>query len=328
MNMDDKHKSLIINFLSRGGYFFHQELPLSQKTWIKTGGICAFWIEPENVEKLTLLCKFLFENRLKFDLVGQTSNVFFHANYNPSIVISTIKVNKYEIEGDVLICDCGANVAKLSREMLSAGYNGFSGLIGLPGTVAGSVYGNAGCFKCSINAMLLNVDMLMADGTVQVLKKEDLGISHRSTALKRNDLSGIILRVRLKITKSDNIEEELSNSLKSTEYRKAKQEKPYWCLGSVYSDRKMRRNFRNEVAKGLVKLSELLHIGSSRKVMKNALLTLYGYRQLTPYVSDKNVNTFIWRDNQAEKMFEMYKEFMSKVHSQLTIEIEEKYPPP
>lgn len=212
--------------------------------------------------------------------------------------------------------------------MLAAGYTGFSGLTGLPGTVAGSVYGNASCFKCSINAILLDMDMLMTDGMVHTLRKEELGIAHRSTALKRSELKGIILTVRLQLEKATDQEEEKRNQEYSVEYRKTKQEKPSWCLGSVYSDRKMRRNWRNKVANGIVRISEVLHIGSSRKMMKDVLLTLYGYRQLDPYVSDKNVNTFIWRDDRAEQMFGVYKEFMGKVHNKLTIEIEEKYPPP
>ena len=90
----------------------------------------------------------------------------------------------------------------------------------------------------------------------------------------------------------------------------------------------MRRNWRNKVTNGIVRLFEIIYVGSSRKVMKEVLLTLYGDRQLAPYVSDKNVNTFIWRDNQAEQMFGLYKAFMGKVYDQLQIEIEEKYKPP
>lgn len=326
--MDKNCNGVILSFLNGGGYKYAQDLSLSQKTWIKTGGNCAFWIEPDSVEQLTNLCKFLYENSLVFELVGQTSNLFFHSDYHPSIVVSTIKVNKYEIKGNVLTCDCGTSVAKLSREMLAAGYTGFSGLTGLPGTVAGSVYGNASCFKCSINAILLDVAMLMTDGMVHTLRKEELSIAHRSTALKRSELKGIILTVRLQLEKAADQEEEKRNQEYSVEYRKTKQEKPSWCLGSVYSDRKMRRNWRNKVANGIVRISEVLHIGSSRKIMKDVLLTLYGYRQLALYVSDKNVNTFIWRDARAEQMFGVYKEFMGKVHNKLTIEIEEKYPPP
>lgn len=89
----------------------------------------------------------------------------------------------------------------------------------------------------------------------------------------------------------------------------------------------MRRNWRNKVTNGIVRLFEIIHVSSSRKVMKEVLLTLYGYKQLAPYVSDKNVNTFIWRDGQAEQMFVLYKQIMGKVYDQLKIEIEEKYPP-
>ena len=316
---------VLFQYLQEQQIPFEQDVLLSNKTWIKTGGVCSCWVTPQSVEQLAKVCRFLYANSIAFDIVGQTSNLFFHSDYHPSIVVSTIKVNKYEIEKNVLTCDCGVSVAKLSREMLAEGYAGFSGLTGLPGTVAGSVYGNAGCFKCSINAMLIDLLILTSDGTVSTLKAEELGITHRSTALKRNEFKGVILSVRLKLIKSENIEEEKRNQKYSANYRRTKQEKPSWCLGSIYSNRKMRRNWRNKVSNGIVRFFEIIHVSSSRKVMKEVLLTLYGYRQLAPYVSDMNINTFIWRDDKAEEMFGMYKEFMGKVHDHLQIEIEEKY---
>lgn len=61
-----------------------------------------------------------------------------------------------------------------------------------------------------------------------------------------------------------------------------------------------------------------------RKVKKNVLLLCYGYRTLEKYISDRNLNTFIWRDGEAESYFGLYEEFMKKTNKQLTMEIEIK----
>lgn len=315
---------MLREWLTKTGILYEENVPLSKKTWIKTGGTCVCWVVPESVQQLEIVCRFLYTNGIAFDLVGQTSNIFFHSSYNPEVVVSTVKVNHYDISNGVITCDCGVSVAKLSRECLEKGYKGFCGLVGLPGTVAASVYGNAGCFDCSISSMLINIDVLALDGQIKTYSKEDLGFRHRSSAFKRKEIKGLILTVRLKAEMAEDIEAEKKKAEESTKYRKTKQEKPNWCLGSVYSSLSTRNNTKNKIARFITTIAEKLHLSSARKTMKRSLLFLYGYRDLNPYVSDRNVNTFIWRDEHAEQKFERYKEFMGKAYSNLLIEVEEK----
>ena len=314
----------IAEFLNNHGVFFEENVQLSKKTWIKTGGTCDCWIVPDSVHQLEDVCKYLYSNKIAFDIVGQTSNIFFHSTYNPKTVVSTVKVNNYEINDGIITCDCGVNVAKFSRECLEAGYSGFYGLVGLPGTVAASVYGNAGCFDCSIVSMLTCVDVLLPDGIVHTFGKEELGYTHRSSAFKRKEIQGIILSVKLKVEKAKDLAAEKRKSEKTVVYRKTKQEKPNWCLGSVFSSRNEKQNVKNHIANLMAKILAKLKITDQGRAYKRLLLRLYGYYDLNPYISDKNVNTFVWRDEKAEQKFERYKELMGKVYDNLMIEIEEK----
>ena len=314
----------LLSFLLDRKIAFEERVSLKKKTWIKTGGECACWINPHTVEELTEVGRYLYSNKIPFEVVGHTSNIFFHSTYLPQVVVSTVKVCNYEIDGDVITCDCGVPVVKLAKECLASGYAGFYGLVGLPGTVAASVYGNAGCFDCSISSMLDSVDVLLPDGSVRSFSKEACGFAKRSSIFKRKEVSGMILSVKLKVTRAEDIEEEKEKSEKTVLYRRTKQEKPSWCLGSVYGSMAMKHNARNVVALIIGNLMGVLHISTKRKAMKRALLSLYGFRDLNPYVSDCNVNTFIWRDEDAERMFDRYKHFMSKVFNNLVLEIEER----
>ena len=301
-----------------------KDVSLSERSWIKTGGMCGHWIVPKTAKELEEVCRSLWRDNKYFDVVGQTSNIFFHSTYSPEIIVSTIKVNHYRIENNIAVCDAGVSVAKLARECLELGYAGFYGLVGLPGTIASSVYGNAGCFGCSISSMLVSADVLLPDGCCRTFTKEELGFSKRSSVFKRKEVIGVILSVKLKLEKADDIEKEKKKSAETVEYRRIRQEKPSWCLGSVYSSLRMRRNIKNIIAQVLAVLSGWLQISPRQEKMKNILLLLYGYPQLDPYISDKNINTFIWRDTDAEEMFKLYKEFMGKVFNNLSIEIEER----
>jgi UDP-N-acetylmuramate dehydrogenase len=311
-------------FLVSSNVFFEENVPLSKKTWIKTGGICKYWISPHSVLQLKEICKYLYANGIAFDLVGQTSNLFFHSTYNPQVVVSTVKVNNYEINNDIITCDCGVNVVKLAKDCVAQGYAGFYGLVGLPGTVASAAVNNAGCFNCSISSMLLSANVLLPDCTIQTIQKEEFQYSHRSSAFKRGEKKGIILSVKLKVAKAANIEEEFRKSEETKLYRKNKQEGPNRNLGSVFSMMKLRYNKKNRLASIVSNVMAKLRIADKKLLFKRILLCLYGYSDLNRYISDKQINTFVWRDAEAEQKFARYKEFMGKVFDDLTIEIEEK----
>ena len=314
----------ISEFLVSNGIPFQENVLLSEKSWIKTGGLCAYWVTPVDIGQLKCACRFLYQKDAQFDVVGHTSNIFFHSAYNPKVVVSTIKLNHFEVDNDIVNCECGVSVIKLAKFLLSEGYSGFYGLVGLPGTVASSIYNNAGCFSCSLSSLLYSIDVLTPRGDIQTFKPEDLSFTHRSSAFKRGDLIGVILSVKLKIVKAECREEELKKSDATKKYRKENQEGPYRNLGSIFSVLKPRHNIRNRLASKLAKVVEFAKLSDRRIAYKRLLLILYNYVDLDKYVSNKQLNTFVWLDKDAEHKFERYKEFMGKVYKDLTLEIEEK----
>lgn len=313
------------DFLSENNIPFEENVSLASKSWIKFGGISALWISPTSVDQLENVCRYLYAKGLVFDIVGQTSNIFFHTAYSPEVVVSTIRVKEYRIEGDSLICDCGCSVMKLAKDMLAKGYTGFYGLVGLPGTVASAAVNNAGCFSCSVSSMLVSADVLLPDGTITTINKEDFGYTHRSSAFKRGERKGVILSVKLKVNKAEDIEEEYKKSEKTKIYRKQNQEGPRLNLGSVFSSKKLKMNVKNLLVVVISKLLSGLKIMPKRKAFKNTLLYLYGYRDISSYISDRNINTFVWHDDKAEYLFKRYKQLISDAYDNPIIEIEEKY---
>lgn len=318
-------------FLDSSHIEYETDVALSQKTWIKTGGTCGCWIIPHDTTQLTEVCRCLYQERQAFEVVGQTSNIFFHSTCNPAVVVCTTRVNDYEVLADsvgktvTVTCGCGVNVMRLSKDLLEQGYAGVCGLTSLPGTVASAVVGNAGCFKCSITALLQSLNCLLPDGTVKTYSREELRFSQRSSAFKRGELKGIILSVRLHLENAADVEEEKRKAARSTQWRKRNQEGPAKNLGSTFAVLKMRKNLRNITAYLYAYIGSKLGIGSYRRLLKQSLLRLYGYHsRLEAYVSDKNVNTFVWRDEQAEQMFPVYKEMMNKIYNHATLEIEER----
>ncbi len=315
----------IKEFLINNNISYDENVSLASKSWIKFGGIASLWISPKSVSELEEVCRYLYGNNIAYDLVGQTSNIFFHSTYNPQVVVSTVKVNGYSIEGNILTCDCGCNVMKLAKEMLAEGYAGFYGLVGLPGTVASAAVNNAGCFSCSISEMLISAEVLMSNGNIATFAKEDFGYEKRSSKFKRGEVEGVVLSVKLKLQKAENIDEEYRKSEETKFYRKTNQEGPAKNLGSVFAQMKRKRNLRNIIAAIIAKLMSVIGVANQKVVFKEMLLSLYGYRVLDAYISEKQINTFVWQDEKAEDMFVLYKVFMGRVFDGLIIEIEERF---
>ena len=323
--------STLNSFLDTSHIEYETDVALSQKTWIKTGGTCGSWIIPHNVAQLTEVCRWLYREKMEFEVVGQTSNIFFHSTCSPAVVVCTTHVNDYEVlagpdgKTATVTCGCGTNVMRLSKDLMEQGYAGVCGLTSLPGTVASAVVGNAGCFKCSITALLQSLDCLLPDGAVKTYSRDGLRFGQRSSAFKRGELEGVILNVRLHLEKAADVEEEKRKAERSVQWRKRNQEGPAKNLGSTFAVLKMRKNLRNITAFCIAYIGSKLGIGSYRCLLKRGLLRLYGYHNgLNAYVSDKNVNTFVWRDEQAERMFPVYKEMMNRIYSHATLEIEER----
>ena len=268
-------------------------------------GIIGTFYEPESKEELTELCRDLYKEGKQFDLIGHTSNIYFLPNYSVDTMVSTRKVRNVEIFENCIVADCGASVSKLSRQMVDEGIKGFEGLIDLPGTVAASIYGNASCYGCSINELLISFDVLRPDGSIVILTKENLKLAKRSSSFKCGEQQGVILSAKLRkeVGNCDAILEKAEqNHLK----RKSTQPPAQNNLGSIYCS-SSRMTVLGYLLKGLVHVYGLFERmrGVEKKDIANRrksfMLSLIGAKDLMPYMY--SWNRFIWKDAKAHELF-------------------------
>lgn len=325
---------IISQFLDSIHIDYAENVSLAKKTWIHRGPIVPYYIQPSNVDELRLVVGFLCNNKKDFKVIGHTSNLYFKDTFHTDAIITTRKMTVFSEKEGKLICDAGVNVSQLSKYCVERGIMGFEGLVGLPGTVAAAVVNNSSCFKCSIYELLTDVDIILyeSNGTCsfRTLKREELGFSHRSTAIKRRELNAIVLQVRLKMNTTTNIEELKQKAQHNIDLRTKTQEGKANNLGSVYTSRKSKPLGIFDL--GILKLpfvlalrvaDHFLRYNESYKLKRYSyLLKLFGYKDVTPYVSPKNINCFIWKDNGADLAFVRYDAFMHKCFECGEMEIE------
>ncbi len=303
-------------------------IPVYDICWLNhaQSGMIGTFYEPENLDELRNICSTLYLGGKVFDLIGHTSNIYFLPDYSVDLMVSTRKCNHYTLTEDVIECDCGVHVAKLARKMVEEGVKGFEGLIDLPGTVGAAVYGNASCYGCSINSLLISFELLKPDGDIVTVYPNDLKLSRRSSSLKRHELKGIILSVKLKKEQGDAI---LLKNLaeKNHHSRKVSQPSPKDNLGSIYAS-KQKKTPIGLIVLGIAKFFGLLYglTGKNyrqvRDKQKETVLSLLQARELLPYVY--GWNRYIWKDEQAHTLFWKFDKIHRLLYKSSEFEIEIK----
>lgn len=303
-------------------------IPVYDICWLNhaNSGMIGTFYEPESLDELRNIISKLYLEGRDFDLIGHTSNTYFLPDYGVDVMVSTRKCNNYSITESVIECDCGVHVAKLARKMVEDGVKGFEGLIDLPGTVGAAICGNASCYGCSVNSLLISFDLLKPDGGIETLNPDALKLSKRSSSLKRNELKGVILSVKLKKEHGDAVLlKELAE--KNHHTRKVSQPSPKDNLGSIYACMRNKTPI-GVIVLGLAKFFGLLYglTGKNQKQVrekqKNIALSMMRARDLVPYVYDWN--RYMWKDELAHTLFWKYDRIHRLLYKDNDFEIEIK----
>lgn len=298
---------------------------LSQRTWIHRGGIAAVWFSPKNTEQLAKIGHYLYNNHLQFDIIGHTSNTYFTNTYNTDYILDTRSIQNIIFNDKIIICDCGVPLQRLARLCISKGIRGYEGFYNIPGTVAGGVVDNSGCYGSQIDEVVLSVDILSTNGNIINIPISTLGYKTRSSALKRHELQGIILKVYFDGRHTGNSEELRKLGEHNQSLRLYQHEGPSCNLGSVFVYTwRYKKNIRNFVVRIISKIMQLLHIDYLRQqyAIKWMLMILYGYTKLDKYISNKNLKCFLWKEADADEHFEEFIRFFNAFADNPEMEID------
>jgi len=185
MNKFDFEKKLVF-FLKNNSVFFKENLELKFETQFKTGGVCRFYIMPGDVSALVLIINFLKEHEESFKIIGGTTNLVFFNELSYGVLVSTKLITDVTFsEGEVSV-GAGYLTSDYVRVRISNGYAGAEGLEGIPGTIGGAVFMNAGAYGYAISDDLISVVVLDQDGVVRELSKSDCNFRYRGSLFKDN----------------------------------------------------------------------------------------------------------------------------------------------
>lgn len=165
----------------RGSY--EAAAPLSKLTWFRTGGPAEVLYRPVDEEDLIDFLDGVPAD-VPLTVIGVGSNVLVRDGGVSGVVIRLGKpFANIEIDGERISAGAGAMDVTVSARALEAGLGGLEFLKGVPGTVGGALRMNAGAYEREVADVLVAARAVDRDGTIHVLRPEDMGFSYRKSRI-------------------------------------------------------------------------------------------------------------------------------------------------
>lgn len=187
------------NLIKEVGVFnicYDLNVNLSELTWLKTGGTALAVLYPKNTNELVNCVKILKKCKLTYKVIGGTSNLLFLDEIEYTCLLSTkeMKEVKYISKANEFIVGSGFMLPDFSRFALYNGVTGYEGLEGIPGTMGGAVYMNAGAYGYEIKDVLKSIEIVDYNGEIRIYKTEELDFKNRHSALSSGNVKGIVAK--------------------------------------------------------------------------------------------------------------------------------------
>ena len=252
----------IINLLENDGDI-KENVSLKTLTTLKVGGISKYVFYPKDVTSLKKALTLFKKNNINYKIFGNGSNIIPSDKIYDGVIIKLSSLNNLKIEDEVIEVEAGYSLMKLAKEVIKLGLSGLEWANGIPGTIGGTVYMNAGAYKQDMSFVLEKITALDENMNIVTLNKDELDFSYRHSRLMEENL--ICLSATLKLEKKDiSLIEEVVNKRK--EKRMETQPLEYPSAGSVF------RNPFNDFAGRLVEECNLKgkQIGGAMISLKHA----------------------------------------------------------
>jgi UDP-N-acetylmuramate dehydrogenase len=182
--------------------------PMERHTSWRAGGAARFYAEPASVEEARALAAWARENAIPLIWAGRGTNTLVRDEGFPGL-IAAYRAQAWSLDerGDaaLLRVEAGAPMAGLARRLCAMGWAGLEWAEGLPGTVGGAVFGNAGCYGGDTAAILVGAEVLAGDA-VEAWPVERLGYGYRTSVLKAqlaSSAASLIVAATFRLTRGD-----------------------------------------------------------------------------------------------------------------------------
>ncbi len=178
-----------------------ENICLAEYTSFKVGGNARYFAKPKNVEDILKATEFAKEKNIDYFFLGRGSNILVTDKGVNALCICLTKLNDIKISEDGIIAEAGASLSRIGKTALEEGLTGFEEIAGIPGSLGGGVFMNAGAYGREIADILEYTDYLDEHGEVKRLTREEHKFSYRYSIFEENP-KWLILKSKFKLEPS------------------------------------------------------------------------------------------------------------------------------
>lgn len=177
-----------------------REEPMAKHTSFKVGGNAELFLQPDSLDSLKKLLQFIHSHKIKYTVVGNGSN-FLVSDEGIRGAVLCMQQSYSQIsllEKNVLLCQSGASLKKVCLFALEQGLSGLEFAYGIPGTIGGAAFMNAGAYGGEMKDVLLECRHLSEEGEEGALAGDEMKLSYRRSAYYDNHcvITEVLLQLR------------------------------------------------------------------------------------------------------------------------------------
>lgn len=208
------------------------EEPMAKHTSFRIGGPADVLAQPGNEAELAELLKRAAHHAVPVTLVGNGSNLLVRDKGIRGLVIKLSNLfSSITVAGNVLTFGSGISLAMASKKAASLSLSGLEFAVGIPGTIGGAVYMNAGAYDGEMAKVVTSVQVMDRQGQSSQLKADELDFSYRHTALQNSGLIVTSVTVSLQPGEAESIKAKMDDF---SQRRIAKQPLELPSAGSMF----------------------------------------------------------------------------------------------
>lgn len=211
---------------------FEENVMMSNYTTYRVGGPAKLMIYPKNESKLIILLKEIKARKIKYKILGNGSNTLFSSKVFDGVIIKLDELNDIEFFNNTIRAGSGVNLIRLCMLAVKKSLSGLEFASGIPGTVGGAVYMNAGAYKSDMGYVVKSVRVLTPKFEIITMTNKEMQFHYRSSFLQSHK-DYICLGATFLLKKAD--KSEMMEIIKDRKARRlASQPLDYPSAGSVF----------------------------------------------------------------------------------------------
>ena len=255
---------MIKSFFDQHQIDYKENISLKNYNTYKVDTTCRYLIFPKNEQELISILKKVRQEKIKYLILGNGSNVIFSMEYYDGVIIKLNNFCSIEYSDNIVTVGAGYSLIKLAIETIDKGLSGLAFAAGIPGCVGASTAMNAGAYNSDMSQVVKEVKVLNDNLEIITLKNNDLEYEYRDSFLKRNP-NYIVISTTFELTYGD--KEAMKKQIEERRNKRiASQPLNMPSAGSVF------RNPKNAYAGELIENSNLkgLNINGAEVSTKHA----------------------------------------------------------